>query len=168
MSLNPQQLSNQLAQFYGSDRFYQYLFGFVLTEGAEFLAREAGAFWLIDIIVSTQDERNVKDEKFQAWKLTVANEKGQVVCEDGNKNILYVQRIDYTDFPLPEITLWCMNKTILLPSEYCIQALAAIEVERDDARRHAEDARGLLGRVLDEVEDLHPGLREAIERFLRS
>jgi hypothetical protein len=32
---------------------------------------------------------------------------------------------------------------------------------------HAEDLRGLLGRVLDEVEDLCPELREAIEQVLR-
>jgi hypothetical protein len=39
-------------------------------------------------------------------------------------------------------------------------------VREHDARRHAEEYRGLLGRVLDEVEDLHPGLRVAIERAL--
>jgi hypothetical protein len=37
-----------------------------------------------------------------------------------------------------------------------------------DARsRHAETLRGLLGRVLDEVEDLHPELRAAIENALK-
>jgi hypothetical protein len=46
-------------------------------------------------------------------------------------------------------------------------ALADAEVREHGARRHAEDLRGLLGRVLDEVEDLHPELREAIERVLR-
>jgi hypothetical protein len=40
--------------------------------------------------------------------------------------------------------------------------LADAEVREYDARRHAEDLCGLLGRVLDEVEDLHPELREAI------
>jgi hypothetical protein len=36
-----------------------------------------------------------------------------------------------------------------------------------EACRHAEDLRGLLGRALDEVEDLHPELRAAIEAMLR-
>ena len=45
-------------------------------------------------------------------------------------------------------------------------ALAETALELDDVR--AEDLRGLLGRVLDEVEDLHPALREAIERELAS
>lgn len=45
-------------------------------------------------------------------------------------------------------------------------ALAETALELDDVR--AEDLRGLLGRVLDEVEDLHPDLRQAIERELTS
>jgi len=44
--------------------------------------------------------------------------------------------------------------------------VADSESERDAARRHAGDLRGLLGRVLNEVEDLHPELREAITRAL--
>jgi hypothetical protein len=47
-----------------------------------------------------------------------------------------------------------------------LAALADAEVREDAACRETEDLRGLLGRVLDEVEDLHPQLREAIERAL--
>ena len=49
-----------------------------------------------------------------------------------------------------------------------LQALADAEGERDNARRHTEDLRGLLGRLLNEVEDLAPDLRAAIERALAS
>lgn len=45
-------------------------------------------------------------------------------------------------------------------------AVADAESERDDTRRHAEGLRELLGRVLNEVEDLPPELREAITRAL--
>lgn len=48
-----------------------------------------------------------------------------------------------------------------------LQALADTEGERDEARRVTEGLRGLLGRVLDEVEDLHPELRAAIEDALK-
>jgi hypothetical protein len=44
--------------------------------------------------------------------------------------------------------------------------VADTERERDDARKHAEDLRELLGRVLDEVEDLAPELRETIMKAL--
>jgi hypothetical protein len=47
-----------------------------------------------------------------------------------------------------------------------ISGAAAEALADHEARRQAEDLRGLLGRVLDEVEDLHPELREAIERAL--
>jgi hypothetical protein len=53
------------------------------------------------------------------------------------------------------------------PKEDPMLALVAdTERERDDARKHAEDLRGLLGRVLDEVEDLAPELRETIMKTL--
>src|SRR5262245_19952965 len=47
-----------------------------------------------------------------------------------------------------------------------LSLVADTEGERDEARHHAEDLRGLLGRVLDEVEDLPEDLRTAIEQAL--
>jgi hypothetical protein len=38
--------------------------------------------------------------------------------ENGNGNAVYRKAIEYTDFLLPEITLYFTNKVILLPSEY--------------------------------------------------
>jgi hypothetical protein len=46
-------------------------------------------------------------------------------------------------------------------------ALADAEGERDDARRHSQDLRVLLDRVLREVDDLPEELRSAIEEALR-
>lgn len=41
-----------------------------------------------------------------------------LVCEDGNDNAVYTQLIEFTDFPLDEITLWFANDVIYLPSEH--------------------------------------------------
>jgi hypothetical protein len=41
-----------------------------------------------------------------------------LTSDDGNGKIVYRQELDYTDFPLPEITLYFTDSTILLPSEY--------------------------------------------------
>jgi hypothetical protein len=49
-----------------------------------------------------------------------------------------------------------------------LQALADAEGERDDARHQAETLRGLLGRILQEVDDLPPDLRTAIVDVLGS
>jgi hypothetical protein len=88
------------------------------TDGAKYVADEAGAHWLLDIIATNQMTPAVKAEEFQVWKLTVANGKGRVVCEDGNDNVVFSQDIDFTDFPEPGITLWFTDNVILLPSEY--------------------------------------------------
>ena len=39
-------------------------------------------------------------------------------ADDGNGRIVYTKAIPYTDFPAEGITLWFVNHTILLPSEY--------------------------------------------------
>ena len=41
-----------------------------------------------------------------------------LVCDDGNDNIVYMQYIAFTYFPLDEIKLCFIDNTILLPSEY--------------------------------------------------
>ena len=119
---------DSLAHFTGSETFTRYMAGVILSEGAAHVAKEGGAFWLMDIIVSYQFEPKFRDEDFQVWKLKVdrqgdpenvtAMNKATVSCEDGNGNTLITQEIEATDFPLPEIILWFQNNTIFLPSEY--------------------------------------------------
>ena len=53
------------------------------------------------------------------------------------------------------------------PENPFLGALADAEGERDDARRHSQDLRVLLDRVLREVDDLPEELRSAIEEALR-
>ena len=59
-------------------------------------------------------------EEFQLWKLIVDQEddSAELTCDDGNGRILYREDIAFTDFPLPEVTLYFTDNTILLPSEY--------------------------------------------------
>ena len=64
-------------------------------------------------------EKRVAAEAFQVWKLTVRDGRtASLVCGDGNDNIVYTQHIEYTDFPIDEITLYFANNVIHLPSEY--------------------------------------------------
>jgi hypothetical protein len=111
-----------LAHFTGSEVCYHHALmkHIVYTEGVQFLAERAGAYWLIDIIVSVQHEPKVKAEAFQVWTLKTDLEKstGVVICEDGNGYEVYRQKIDFTDFPLAEIKLYFTGSTILLTSEY--------------------------------------------------
>jgi hypothetical protein len=44
---------SDLAQFIGTENYYRYL-GINLTDGVKFLADEAGAYWLVDIVSIAQ------------------------------------------------------------------------------------------------------------------
>jgi hypothetical protein len=41
-----------------------------------------------------------------------------LTCDDGNSNTVFTKQIDYTDFPLDEITLYFANNVIYLPNEH--------------------------------------------------
>ena len=81
---------------------------------------QGGAYWLLDEIArGPRFLPAVAAEEFQLWKLTVkADQTAVLVCEDGNDRTVFAKAIDYTDFPLPEISLYFTNDVILLPSEY--------------------------------------------------
>lgn len=123
---NPADIKLALATFTGSGTFSKWSFLFprhVLTEGAEFVAHECQAFWLMDLIASWQTKSTVRAEEFQVWKLAKVGAKWLATAEDGNGKQIAKQSIPFSDFPLDEITLWAARNelggiTILLPSEY--------------------------------------------------
>jgi hypothetical protein len=124
---------SDLDQFTGTERWHRHWLGRVtFTDGAKYLADNAGAYWLLDEIVLEQSNRRVKGEEFQVWKLTreVAEpstkadgslnlKPGAVLtCDDGNDTVVFTKRIEFTDFPLAEIKLYFADNVVLLPSEY--------------------------------------------------
>lgn len=114
-------LEHELKQFTGSERFFKNpLFrGFVYTEGVQFLAERAGAYWLIDYILSYQHDRKIKEQPFQVWVIRVKDDRSATITvEDGNKNPVQRFELEFTDFPLKECSLWFIEGTLLLPSEY--------------------------------------------------
>lgn len=112
---------SDLAHFTGSENWFQHWLGkLVFTDGAKHVADTAGAYWLLDEIAIHQARPRVRAEEFQVWTLKVDLEKRKAVlnCGDGDGHIVFSKRIEYTDFPLPEIKLYYANGTLLLPSEY--------------------------------------------------
>ena len=77
------------------------------TDGAQYLAEHAGAYWLLDNIAIAQAHvKAVKAEEFQVWTLKVnPDSTALLTCDDGNNRIVYKQSIPFTDFPLPEISI---------------------------------------------------------------
>ena len=110
-----------LRQFTGTEKWYRHGLArkVLFTDGAKYVADEAGAYWLLDEIAFSQSLKRVAAEEFQLWKLKVNlnDHTARLVCEDGNGNAVLRKRIPYTDFPLEEIELYFTNNVILLPSE---------------------------------------------------
>lgn len=110
-----------LCHFTGSENWYQHSLvrSVSYTDGAKYVADNAGAYWLLDEIALAQKyERRVGAEPFQVWRLTVSYQKGVLTCDDGNGRIVFSKEIPFTDFPLPEIKFYVADNVILLPSEY--------------------------------------------------
>ena len=110
-----------LAHFTGSETWYRH--GLVpkvtFTEGAKYVADQAGAYWLLDeIALAQQFEPRIAAELFQVWQLIVTGTTAQLSVEDGDGREVHAKRIPVTDFPEPGITLWFTDSVILLPSEY--------------------------------------------------
>ena len=111
-----------LTQFTGSEQWYRHGINrkVLFTDGAKFVADQAGAYWLVDEIAIIQPhDKRVAAEEFQVWKLAVnADHSGILTCDDGDDHVVYTKQIEYTDFPPQGITLYFTNNTMLLPSEY--------------------------------------------------
>lgn len=111
-----------LQQFTGTENWYRHglVRSIVFTDGVKFLADRAGAYWLLDEIALAQRyAKKVAAEGFQLWRLKVeADRSARLTCDDGNGEVVFSKKIDWTDFPLDEVSLYCTDNTILLPSEY--------------------------------------------------
>jgi len=119
-----QEILNNLAHFCGTDGYYRYMGNIILTDGTKYMAEACGAFWFLDIIWSVlSTKKDIRAEEMIVAKLKITGEdKAVVTLEDGDKNVLYTQKIPFTDFPLDEIEVWANvdgdKRVILLPSEY--------------------------------------------------
>ena len=120
-----------LSQFYGTESWHRYspvLFhNVLLTDGAKYVAEEAGAYWLMDVISSHLRAVSKAGDTFGVALLTKegVNRPGAVFSlqDDVPATTVYAtQEIEYTDFPLDEIKFYVSydgeNWVILLPSEY--------------------------------------------------
>lgn len=116
---------DDLDQFIGSEQLFRHELSrkHLYTQGAQFVAERAGAYWLLDKI-ALHGSPAIAREDFQVWKLDVTpDRKATLTTSDGNDGILKTEKIPFTDFPLSEITLWAIRNefdgfTIMLPREY--------------------------------------------------
>ena len=116
-----QELLAALPHFTGTEYWYRHPLSprHTYTDGVKFIAENAGAYWLLDVIVSYQMYPKVNTMPLQVWKLTRSGESSAIVTlEDGDGNEVKRQVIEYTDFPLDEFVIWMEGTVMLLPNEH--------------------------------------------------
>jgi hypothetical protein len=124
------EIINDLKNHHGSESFFKMYPMFIITEGVKDMAEMCEAFWLLDAIFSHQPTVRVKSPGFQGWKLiSKLTDDGELagsadlVLVDAEGEHEVIQHMPFTDFPLPEISMFvCDNEhgglTAMLPSEY--------------------------------------------------
>jgi len=112
--------TTNLAQFTCTQKLYRITRQHVLTDGTKYLAEEGRCFWFMDAIASYLTPSY--DDHFAVARLVVNGSSAVLSLDDGNDHVFATQAIEYTDFPLSEIKLYCsFNGThwvIMLTSEY--------------------------------------------------
>jgi hypothetical protein len=124
--MTPEELQSQLSAFYGSENLYQRSTPILIyyTDGIKWLQENANCYWLTDLIASYQTTEFKQANDRQFWKLVVASDNSAVItCDDGDGIISATQSIEFSDFPLPEFSIWVEIQSngrtfIYLPSEY--------------------------------------------------
>ena len=123
--MNTYEIKRALREFRGTEKYHKHLFPgkspIILTDGCNFVREQMNAYWLFDAILSYQCEKILRGVNFQIWDLrqTKKDLSWLLTCrEDSDKKPLIMQTIPYSDFPIPEIKIWIIDKVALLPSEY--------------------------------------------------
>ncbi len=118
--MNTNELQSNLGQFIGTEKLYRLTTRHLLTDGTMYLAEHAKCYWLMIAVASHLSSRI--DDHFAVAKLSVVGNGAVLTLDDGNGNVFAKQTIEFTDFPLPEVKLYCCfdgdHWTIMLPREY--------------------------------------------------
>jgi hypothetical protein len=111
-----------LAQFTGTEHYYfnPLYRDMKYTDGVNYLAATAGAYWLLDMIGAGffPKQKSGEWDSFVVIKLTSEQNAMLIQVQDGNHNDYLCKTIQFTDFPEGEWALWLIDGVLLLPSEY--------------------------------------------------
>ena len=120
---------SELSSFIGTENYIRHALNrsFIMTDGTHYLTKH-GLAWLIDLIASMQlGNKRIREEPFQAWYLQKqADNSCNIICTDGNRDQLFNQLIEYTDYPYDKLSLYVSDtelagkpvKVCMLTSEY--------------------------------------------------
>jgi hypothetical protein len=119
---------NELNQFSGSEQFFKHRLSskLIYTEGVQYLAEQAGCYWLIDDIacVLLPNLLNKHNDRFYSIRLLVTGSSAVITVDDGNDNLYFNHKVQWTDFPIvgePVKLFLCESDKhycLMLPGEY--------------------------------------------------
>jgi len=107
-----------LNQYYGTEQYHNVM-GVNVTDGINYIIQN-GYSWFVTDFISLVKHESIKEQEFLSIKLklnTHGNKTALMEITDGNENILYTQRYDYTNAKR-ELNLYFINEVLLLSGEY--------------------------------------------------
>jgi hypothetical protein len=119
--MSTHELQSALSHFSGTEKYHRVLPRLVITDGVEYLASKANSYWLVTAIYSHLVTQAINSE-FVVARLVVSGKTANLVLDDGNDQVICEQYIEYTDFPLDQVTIYCSYQSrywvLLLASEH--------------------------------------------------
>jgi hypothetical protein len=119
--MNANDLMTELAHFTGTESYHRLMPRLLITDGVGYLANRTGSYWLLSAIYSHLTTKSIESE-FVVARLIVDATEADLLLDDGNGDVISHQHIDYTDFPLIEMKIYCVYQErswlLVLPSEY--------------------------------------------------
>lgn len=105
---------DNLEQYYGSENYHNVM-GVNVTDGIKYIMNNGYSWVVTDAIVICK--MKLKKHNFISIKLNVDNKKAIVEYTDGNTNVLYSQKYEYTD-ARKNIKMYFTDNVLMLANEY--------------------------------------------------
>ena len=109
-----------LSQFTGTEAYHRtFVFSPKLkhTDGVQYFAEQAKAFWFLDI-VATEIYPFSDKYPFMTIYLIVKDGKAEIIVQDGDISRLMQRQIEFTDCPEGTYEFFLMDDVLMLTSEY--------------------------------------------------
>ena len=112
------ELEQYMSNFYGTEKYYETPYGFVLTDGAKAFALKAEAYWFITLVGSIfiTKHKNFVDD-LVSIKLVVKKQAAYVEFTNSDKTF-YTQDIPFTDCPAGEWLFFLTGGALMWHGEY--------------------------------------------------
>lgn len=107
-----------LEQFCGTENYYGIWLGTNATDGIKYIMDNGYSWFVTDSISVIKTDEKLKREEFLVIELKLLGDgNAKMVISDGNDNILYEQKYEWTDAKR-ELNLYFQNNVIFLSGEY--------------------------------------------------